>query len=72
MKSNYILQALTDRGGVENASLKAKDTKKKRGQRQPYREQTLSRPRTQCGSDFQKKKVFSPDLGNFPENSGVP
>ena len=34
------------RGGVENTRLKAKDTKKIRGQRQPFRKQTLSRPRT--------------------------
>ena len=36
------------RGGVEDTGLeaKAKDTKKIRGQRQPFRGQTLSRPRT--------------------------
>ena len=34
------------RGGVEDTRLKAKDTKKFRGQGQPFRGQTLSRPRT--------------------------
>ena len=33
------------RGGVEDTRLKAKDTKKIRGQGQPFRGQTLSRPR---------------------------
>ena len=39
---------LSSRGGVENTRLKAKDTKKIRGQGQgqPFRGQTLSRPRT--------------------------
>ena len=38
----------TNRGGVENIRLeaKAKDTKKIRGQGQPFRGQTLSRSRT--------------------------
>ena len=37
-----------NRGGVEDTRLeaKAKDTKKIRGQGQPFRGQTLSRPRT--------------------------
>ena len=34
------------RGGVEDTRLEAKDTKKFRGQRQPFRGLTLSRPRT--------------------------
>ena len=36
------------RGGVEDTRLvaKAKDTKKIQGQRQPFREETLSKPRT--------------------------
>ena len=34
------------RGGVEDTRLEAKDTKKIRGQGQPFRGQTLSRPRT--------------------------
>ena len=59
------------RRGVEDTKLeaKAKDTKKIRGQgqRQPFRGQTLSRPRTEmleakakdtAVSVFQKKKVF--------------
>ena len=33
-------------GGVEDTRLEAKDTKKNRGQGQPFRGQTLSRPRT--------------------------
>ena len=55
------------RGGVEDTRLeaKAKDTKKIRGQRQgqgqPFRGQTLSRPRTKDTSAraLQKKKVFT-------------
>ena len=46
----YILEmeVLVTRGGVEDTRLeaKAKDTKKIRGQGQPFRGQTLSRPRT--------------------------
>ena len=34
------------RGGVEETRLEAKDTKKMRGQGQPFQGQTLSRPRT--------------------------
>ena len=43
-------QNINRRGGVEDTRLeaKAKDTKKIRGQGQPYRGQTLSRPRTQA------------------------
>ena len=50
--STFILQGLHTRGGVEDSRLeakaKAKDTKKIRGQGQgqPFRGQTLSRPRT--------------------------
>ena len=42
------LYSLLLRGGVEDTRLeaKAKDTKKIRGQGQPFRGQTLSRPRT--------------------------
>ena len=59
------------RGGVEDTRLeaKAKDTKKIRGQGQPFRGQTLSRPRTKDTSASalkQKKKGlhknFSGDL----------
>ena len=51
------------RGGVEDTRLKAKDTKKIRGQGQPFQGQTLSRPRTgmleakdPSASALQKKK----------------
>ena len=37
---------LINRGGVEDTRIEAKDTKKIRGQEQPFRGQTLSRPRT--------------------------
>ena len=65
------------RGGVEDtrleANAKAKDTKKIRGQGQPFRGQTLSRPRTgmleakakdqghkrKCSPKKKKKKVFT-------------
>ena len=48
------------RGGVEDTRLKAKETKKIRGQGQgqPFRGQTLSRPRTQAQA-FSKKKRSS-------------
>ena len=59
---------LTVRGGVEDTRLeaKAKDTKKFRsqGQEQPFRGQTLSRPRTgmletkDTAASVLKKKVF--------------
>ena len=38
--------AVFNRGGVEDTRLKAKNTKKIRGQGQTFRGQTLSRPRT--------------------------
>ena len=59
------LLTLPTRGGVEDTRLEAKDTKKIRGQGQPFRGQTLSRPRTgmldqghkrKCSP---KKKVFT-------------
>ena len=57
-----VLISLNFRGGVENRRLeaKAKDTKKIRGQSQgqPFRGQTLSRPRTQA-QVLSKKKVFT-------------
>ena len=37
---------MVNRGGVEDTRLEAKDTKKIQGQGQPFRGQTLSRPRT--------------------------
>ena len=44
-----LLKVFTDRGGVEDTRLEAKGTKKIRGQGQgqPFRGQTLSRPRTE-------------------------
>ena len=49
--ANYFVEqgrGVFSRGGVEDTRLeaKAKDTKKIRGQGQPFRGQTLSRPRT--------------------------
>ena len=48
MTSEFYQFTVVIRGGVEDTGLeaKAKDTKKIRGQRQPFRGQTLSRPRT--------------------------
>ena len=65
---NYLI--IIHRGGVEDTRLEAKDTKKIRGQgqRQSFRGQTLSRPRTKdtSTSALQKKKglhkKFSGDL----------
>ena len=58
---NIWLKRTRDRGGVEGTRLEAKDTKTIRGQRQPFRGQTLSRARTQT-QVFSKKnnnnKVF--------------
>ena len=47
-ESNFKEKNYFFRGGVEDTRLeaKAKDTKKIRGQGQPFRGQTLSRPRT--------------------------
>ena len=71
------MMMITIRGGVEDTRLeakaKAKDTKKIRGQGQPFRGQTLSRPRTgmleakakdqghkrKCSPKFKKKKRSS-------------
>ena len=74
---NYGLGGGLNRGGVEDTRLeaKAKDTQKIRGQGQPFRGQTLSRPRTgmleakakdqghkrKC-SPKKKKNFFSGDL----------
>ena len=50
------------RGGVEDTRLEAKDTKKIRGQGQgqPFRGQTLSRPRTEMLKDQGHKRKCSP------------
>ena len=57
-----ILQMI--RGGVEDTRLEAKDTKKIRGQGQPFRGQTLSRPRTGMleakAKDQEHKRKCSP------------
>ena len=58
------------RCGVEDTRLKAKDTKKIPGQGQPFRGQTLSRPRTKdtSASALQKKKGFHKNFsGDFPK-----
>ena len=41
-----LIMVPLSRGGVEDTKLVAKDTKKIRGQEQPFRGPTLSRPRT--------------------------
>ena len=48
MEASHCSLIVERRGGVEDTRLeaKAKDTKKIRGQGQPFRGQTLSRPRT--------------------------
>ena len=65
---NIWLKRTRNRGGVEGTRLEAKDTKNIRGQRQPFRGQTLSRARTQA-------QVFSKKNNNnnvFKKNfSGV-
>ena len=59
-----MLDKLTSRGGVEDTELEAKDTKKIRGQGQgqPFRGQTLSRPRTGMleAKDQGHSRKFSP------------
>ena len=63
------LGTTTIRGGVEDTRLEAKDTEKNRGQGQPFRGQTLSRPRTgmleakdTSASALQNHKNFLGDL----------
>ena len=47
LRNSYeLMDMLGIRGGVEDTRLEAKDAKKIRGQGQPFRGQTLSRPRT--------------------------
>ena len=57
------------RGGVEDTRLEAKDTKKNRGQGQgqPFRGQTLSRPRTGTleAKDHGHKRKCSPKSQKF-------
>ena len=63
----FVPTSAFTRGGVEDRRLKAKDTKKIRGQGQPFRGQTLSRPRIgmledkakdTAASVLKKKKIF--------------
>ena len=67
--SQRCSQVIIITGGVEGTRLeaKAKDTKKIRGQGQPFRGQALSRPRTKdtAASVLQKKKVFKSFSGNL-------
>ena len=56
---DWLLHRLIFRGGVEDTRLEAKDTKKIQGQGQPFRGQTLSRPRTQAQVLSKKKKIFT-------------
>ena len=66
--SNQIKLIVTNRSGVEDTRLeaKAKDTKNIRGQgqRQPFRGQTLSRPRTEMleakAKDQEHSRKYSP------------
>ena len=51
---------LLNRGGVEDTRLEAKAKDTKKGQGQPFRGQTLSRPRTMDTSEVFSKKVFKP------------
>ena len=75
------LVSVTIRGRVKDTRLEAKDTKKKlRGQKQPFREQTLSRPRIgmleakdkghsrKCS---EKKKIFKKSFSGNLQFLGV-
>ena len=56
---SQLAAKLSNRGGVEDTRLepKAKDTKKIRGQGQPFRGQTLLRPRTEMLEAKAKDRV---------------
>ena len=65
---------LNVRNGVEDTRLeaKAKDTKKIQGQGQPFREQTLSRPRTKmldAKDQGNKRKCSSKNKKDLKKNS---
>ena len=70
---------MTSRGGVENTRLeaKAKNTKKIRGQGQgqPFRGQTLSRPRPRtkdtCASALQKKKGLHKNFSGYLQKKKI-
>ena len=55
----FVPTSAFTRGGVEDRRLKAKGTKKIRGQGQPFRGQTLSRPRTGMLEDKAKDQGHS-------------
>ena len=64
-----LIMASLSRNGVEDTKLEAKDTKKIRGQEQPFRGPTLSRPRAGLletkdqghnAEVISKKKIFAP------------
>ena len=61
--SKHHFNAVCFRGGVEDTRLEAKDTKKIRdqgqGQGQPFRGQTLSRPRQECSRPRPRTKDTS-------------
>ena len=62
VNASYIVSC---RGGVEDTRLEAKDTKNIQGQGQPFRGQTLSRPRTGMleAKDQGHKRKCSPKKG---------
>ena len=70
----------TTRGGVEDTRLEAKDTKNIQGQGQPFRGQTLSRPRTgmleakpkDTGASVLQKKRSSKSFSGDIQFIGVP
>ena len=64
------ISALAIRGGVEDTRLEAKDTKKIRGQVQPFRGQTLSRPRAGMleAKDQGHKRKCSPKKNGLHKN----
>ena len=66
----YHFSDLRARGGVEDTRLEAKDTKKIRGQGQPFRGQTLSRPRTGMleAKDQGHKRKCSPKKKRSSQN----
>ena len=71
IKLFHLSVSVETKGGVENTRLeaKAKDTKKIRGQGQPFRGQTLSGPRT--GMLEAKAKDQGHSLKCFPKKKGL-
>ena len=80
-----MLPDIFSRDGVEGTRLEAKDTKKIRGQGQPFRGQTLSRPRTgmleakakdqghkrKCSPKKKKKKGLHKNFSSAPQNLNI-